>query len=189
MTGLRILLAEDSPFNQKLALGVLGKRGHQLTVANNGSEAVNQAASRDFDLIFMDIQMPEMDGLEATKRIRVREGETGCRVPIIAMTAQAVKGMRERCLSVGMDDYLVKPVRAREIYDKIEALFASREVIAPAPRHAVARESALPPAKRLQVRAPLPSAAGPSCPPSIGTRRSPSSTETASFWVKSSPPS
>jgi PAS domain S-box-containing protein len=127
VTGLRILLAEDSPFNQKLAVGVLGKRGHQLTVANNGHEAVALAASREFDLIFMDIQMPEMDGLEATKRIRARERETGRRVPIIAMTAQAVKGMRERCLSVGMDDYLVKPVRAREIYDKLETLFANRE--------------------------------------------------------------
>ncbi|HXY36934.1 MAG TPA: response regulator [Planctomycetaceae bacterium] len=126
VTGLRILLAEDSPFNQKLALGVLGKRGHELTVANNGHEAVALAAARDFDLIFMDIQMPEMDGLEAAKRIRARERETGRRVPIIAMTAQAVKGMRERCLSVGMDDYLVKPVRAREIYDKLEALFANQ---------------------------------------------------------------
>ncbi len=126
VSGLRILLAEDSPFNQKLAQGVLGKRGHQLTIANNGREAVALADSSDFDLIFMDIQMPEMDGLEATKRIRSREEETGRRVPIIAMTAQAVKGMRERCLSVGMDDYLVKPVRAREIYDKIESLFADR---------------------------------------------------------------
>jgi two-component system, sensor histidine kinase and response regulator len=133
VTGLRILLAEDSPFNQKLVLGVLGKRGHELTVANNGQEAVALAASRDFDLIFMDIQMPEMDGLEATKRIRARERETGRRVPIIAMTAQAIKGMRERCLSVGMDDYLVKPVRAREIYDKLEALFANRAAFATSP--------------------------------------------------------
>jgi two-component system sensor histidine kinase/response regulator len=131
VSGLRILLAEDSPFNQKLAQGVLGKRGHQLTIANNGREAVALADSREFDLIFMDIQMPEMDGLEATKRIRTREEETGRRVPIIAMTAQAVKGMRERCLSVGMDDYLVKPVRAREIYDKIEALFADRATASP----------------------------------------------------------
>src|SRR5580704_957488 len=133
VTGLRVLLAENSPFNQKLAQGVLGKRGHELTVANNGHEAVALAASRDFDLIFMDIQMPEMDGLEATKRIRAREQETGRRVPIIAMTAQAVKGMRERCLSVGMDDYLVKPVRAREIYDKLESLFGNRAALSPAP--------------------------------------------------------
>ncbi len=126
VTGLKILLAEDSPFNQKLAVGVLGKRGHHVVVANTGHEAVALAAGQHFDLIFMDIQMPEMDGLEATRRIRSRDPERGRRVPIIAMTAQAMKGMRERCLSVGMDDYLVKPVRAREIYDKIETLFAAR---------------------------------------------------------------
>jgi two-component system, sensor histidine kinase and response regulator len=135
VTGLQILLAEDSPFNQKLAIGVLGKRGHDLVVANNGQEAVALAASREFDLIFMDIQMPEMDGLEATKRIRARERDGGHRrVPIIAMTAQAIKGMRERCLSVGMDDYLIKPVRAREIYDKLETLFVNSDRVAPPPR-------------------------------------------------------
>jgi PAS domain S-box-containing protein len=140
VTGLKILLAEDSPFNQKLALGVLGKRGHHVVVANTGHEAVALAADQHFDLIFMDIQMPEMDGLEATRRIRSRDPERGRRVPIIAMTAQAMKGMRERCLSVGMDDYLVKPVRAREIYDKIETLFSSRgEVRAvPSPESAAA---------------------------------------------------
>ena len=185
VTGLRILLAEDSPFNQKLALGVLGKRGHELTVANNGHEAVALAASRDFDLIFMDIQMPEMDGLEATKRIRERERETGRRVPIIAMTAQAVKGMRERCLSVGMDDYLVKPVRAREIYDKIESLFGNRAVSARLPAGArprrpnAASDAAVCHSRRDADR---------NRPPSIGIRRSPSSTETASCWGKSSRP-
>jgi two-component system, sensor histidine kinase and response regulator len=138
VTGLKILLAEDSPFNQKLAVGVLGKRGHHVVVANTGHEAVALAAGQHFDLIFMDIQMPEMDGLEATRRIRLRDPERGRRVPIIAMTAQAMKGMRERCLSVGMDDYLVKPVRAREIYDKIETLFASRG----APRSVPSQDSA-----------------------------------------------
>ena len=133
VSGLKILLAEDSPFNQKLAVGVLGKRGHQVTVASTGHEAVARAAASEFDLIFMDIQMPEMDGLEATRRVRAHELESGRRVPIIAMTAQAMKGMRERCLSVGMDDYLVKPVRAREIYDKIESLFLSRPISPAAP--------------------------------------------------------
>ncbi len=161
VSGLKILLAEDSPFNQKLAAGVLGKRGHELTVANNGHEAVALAAGRDFDLIFMDIQMPEMDGLESTKRIRAREQETGRRVPIIAMTAQAVKGMRERCLSVGMDDYLVKPVRAREIYDKIETLFAGRQPTAP-----IAPASAVAPA---QNAAPAPAAPPLPESPAIGT--------------------
>src|SRR5205807_1877340 len=96
------------------------------TIANNGHEAARFAASEAFDLILMDIQMPEMDGLEATRRIRAFESKGGQRVPIIAMTAQAMKGMRERCLSVGMDDYLVKPVRAQEIHDKIESLFSAR---------------------------------------------------------------
>jgi PAS domain S-box-containing protein len=143
VTGLQILLAEDSPFNQKLALGVLGKRGHQVHIANNGHEAVALAATREFDLIFMDIQMPRMDGLEATKRIRDVEQGNGRHIPIVAMTAQAMKGMRERCLSVGMDDYLVKPVRAREIYDKIESLFANR-VPAPAATLQRAAEQAPP---------------------------------------------
>jgi len=120
LTGLRILLTEDSLYNQKLARGVLGKRGHEVTVANNGREAVDAVRKQNFDLILMDIQMPEMDGLEATRVIRSREAETGTRVPIIAMTAQAMKGVRERCLEVGMDDYLVKPVRARELHDTIE---------------------------------------------------------------------
>jgi two-component system, sensor histidine kinase and response regulator len=140
VSGLRILLAEDSPFNQKLALGVLGKRGHQIVVANTGHEAVALAAKNEFDLIFMDIQMPEMDGLEATRRIRANEQERNRRTPIIAMTAQAMKGMRERCLSVGMDDYLVKPVRARELYDKIESLFAKRPTAPPVPDPAPATD-------------------------------------------------
>jgi two-component system, sensor histidine kinase and response regulator len=143
VTGLKILLAEDSPFNQKLALGVLGKRGHHVTVAQTGHEAVSQAANNEFDLIFMDIQMPEMDGLEATRRIRAHEQGRGRRTPIIAMTAQAMKGMRERCLSVGMDDYLVKPVRARELYDKIESLFAKRPVAPVAPEPVPASGNAI----------------------------------------------
>ncbi|MGE3317519.1 MAG: response regulator, partial [Planctomycetaceae bacterium] len=119
--GLQILLTEDSLYNQKLALGVLGKRGHVVTIANNGREAVEAVRKRKFDLILMDIQMPEMDGLEATKIIRAREREaSSVRTPIIAMTAQAMKGVREKCLAVGMDDYLVKPVRARELHETIE---------------------------------------------------------------------
>lgn len=124
--GLEILLTEDSLYNQKLALGVLGKRGHVVTIANNGREAVDAVRKRKFDLILMDIQMPEMDGLEATKIIRARERESASvRTPIIAMTAQAMKGVREKCLAVGMDDYLVKPVRARELHETIERLFGS----------------------------------------------------------------
>ncbi len=116
--GLRILLAEDSLYNQKLAQGVLAKRQHIVTVANNGREAIEAARKQPFDLILMDIQMPEVDGLEATREIRARE--RGPRVPIIAMTAQAMKGVREKCLAAGMDEYLVKPVRARDLYETIE---------------------------------------------------------------------
>jgi CheY-like chemotaxis protein len=119
---LRILLAEDNVVNQKLAVGVLEKQGHHVTIANTGKEAVQAQESRDFDLILMDVQMPEMDGFEATKAIRAREGETGGHVPIIAMTAHALKGDRERCLAAGMDDYIAKPIRARELAQRFAAV-------------------------------------------------------------------
>ncbi|MGH7201283.1 MAG: response regulator, partial [Planctomycetaceae bacterium] len=117
---------EDSPYNQKLALGVLGKRGHRVTVAADGTEAVALARQRDYDVILMDVQMPEMDGLEATRCIRRTERETGGHVPIIAMTAQAMKGDRERCLEAGMDDYLMKPIRGRQLHAAIDAQFSDR---------------------------------------------------------------
>jgi len=119
---LRILLAEDSLYNQKLAVGLLERKGHQVTVANNGREAVALAASEPFDLVLMDVQMPEMDGLEATRLIRAAEQQRGGHLPIVAMTAQALKGDRERCLEVGMDDYLAKPIRAHQLYAVIDAL-------------------------------------------------------------------
>ena len=112
---LDILLTEDSIYNQKLALGVLGRSGHRVDVACNGQEAVDAVARKVYDLILMDVQMPVMDGLEATRQIRRRERSTGTHVPVIAMTAQAMKGDRERCLDAGMDDYLAKPVRAAEL--------------------------------------------------------------------------
>jgi CheY-like chemotaxis protein/HPt (histidine-containing phosphotransfer) domain-containing protein len=117
---LDILLVEDSLYNQRLAQGVLSKMGHRVTVAETGTQAVEAHRRRRFDLILMDVQMPEMDGLEATRRIRAREAGSGDRVPIIAMTAQALKGDRERCLESGMDDYLAKPVRAAELRAKIQ---------------------------------------------------------------------
>ena len=122
LRGLRVLLAEDSLYNQKLAVGLLEKRGHRATVAGNGAEALDELAHGVFDLVLMDVQMPDVDGLEATRRIRARERETGGHVPIIAMTAQALQGDRERCLAAGMDDYLSKPVRARQLYDVIDRL-------------------------------------------------------------------
>ncbi|MFQ5730990.1 MAG: response regulator [Planctomycetaceae bacterium] len=144
-TGLNILLVEDSLYNQKLAQGVLLKFGHHVTVAETGVQAVNAARLISFDLILMDVQMPEMDGLEATRRIRARERETGDHVPIIAMTAQALRGDRERCLDAGMDDYLSKPVRAADLRNKIDSVCGeSRQAepsASPAPRP---RSEALP---------------------------------------------
>ena len=119
---LKILLVEDSLYNQKLAVGVLQKRGHHVSVAENGKEAIAAVEREQFDLVLMDIQMPVMDGLEATQVIRNRERQSGRHVPIIAMTAQAMSGDRERCLEVGMDGYLSKPVRAAKLYEAIESI-------------------------------------------------------------------
>ncbi|RPI88023.1 MAG: sensor histidine kinase, partial [Planctomycetaceae bacterium] len=124
LTGLRILLAEDSLYNQKLAVGLLEKRGHQVSVAGNGAEAVEQVSRGSFDLVLMDVQMPDVDGLEATRQIRALEEQTGDHVPIVAMTAQALQGDREKCLDAGMDDYLTKPVRSQQLYETIAAVLA-----------------------------------------------------------------
>ncbi|MBC7822001.1 MAG: response regulator, partial [Planctomycetaceae bacterium] len=122
-TALRVLLVEDSLFNQKLAIALLEKRGHQVVLANNGREAVELFFRQPFDRVLMDVQMPEMDGLEATQVIRQREARTGSHVPIIAMTAQAMTGDRERCLAAGMDEYLTKPIRSDLMYETLEADF------------------------------------------------------------------
>jgi CheY-like chemotaxis protein/HPt (histidine-containing phosphotransfer) domain-containing protein len=120
---LRILLAEDSLVNQKLALGLMGKHGHHVTAVQSGRQALEAVANNEFDLVLMDIQMPELDGLSATREIRQIERETGRHLPIVAMTAHALKGDREQCLAAGMDGYVTKPVRARELFDAIaEAL-------------------------------------------------------------------
>lgn len=108
---LKILLAEDSYPNQRLAVGLLSKWGHTVTVANNGLEAVEYYQAEEFDLILMDVQMPEMDGYKATAVIREYETRSGKHLPIIAMTANAMKGDREECLAAGMDDYVAKPIR------------------------------------------------------------------------------
>jgi CheY-like chemotaxis protein len=125
--GLRILLAEDSPVNQKLAIALLEGCGHQVVVAQNGQEAVAATESQSFDLILMDVQMPEMDGLEATAAIRNRERSVGTRIPIIAMTAYALKGDRERFLAAGMDGYVAKPIQVEALFDAIDALFPGRQ--------------------------------------------------------------
>jgi two-component system, sensor histidine kinase and response regulator len=120
---LRILLAEDSVVNQKLAVALLRRQGHTVTIASNGLEAVEAVDRETFDLILMDVQMPEMDGLEATAAIRVNQGASGLHTPIIAMTAHALKGDRERCLEAGMDGYVAKPIRPQELYQALAAAF------------------------------------------------------------------
>ena len=120
---LKILLAEDSLVNQTLAIAVLEKWGHTLSVANNGLEAVQASAEEDFDLILMDIQMVEMDGLQATRKIRARESGSSTRVPIVAMTANAMKGDEKTCLEAGMDGYVAKPFRIAELMDALLSLF------------------------------------------------------------------
>ena len=112
---LRVLLAEDNPVNQTLAMRILEKLGHKVQVVNNGREALGRSQAEEFDLILMDVQMPEMDGLEATTAIRAVEASTEKHVPIVAMTAHAMKGDREKCLSAGMDGYLSKPIRIDEL--------------------------------------------------------------------------
>ncbi|MGA2435327.1 MAG: ATP-binding protein, partial [Bryobacteraceae bacterium] len=118
--GAKILLVEDNAVNQKLAMRLLEKRGHKVTLAANGRDAVAAAGNEHFDLILMDVQMPVMDGFAATAAIREREKATGAHTPIVAMTAHALLGYQERCLAAGMDAYLSKPVRAEELYAALE---------------------------------------------------------------------
>jgi len=119
---LRILLAEDNIVNQKLAVRLLEKRGHVVAVVGDGKEAIEALDKDRFDLVLMDVQMPQMDGFEATALIRESEATTGVHLPIIAMTAHAMKGDRERCLGAGFDGYVPKPVRSQELFDAIEML-------------------------------------------------------------------
>ncbi len=119
---LRILVAEDNLVNQRLALRMLERLGHSVTLANNGKEAVDIAGGEAFDVILMDIQMPVLGGLEATAAIRRHEEKTGSRIPIIALTAHAMKGDRERCLEAGMDGYLAKPIHSQELYNLLSAV-------------------------------------------------------------------
>ena len=116
---LDVLLAEDSLVNQKLAVGLLQREGHTVTVANHGREVLAAMESGRFDLILMDVQMPEMDGLDATRSIRSWEQGTDRHIPIIAMTAHAMKGDRQRCLDAGMDGYIAKPIRMKQLFQTI----------------------------------------------------------------------
>jgi CheY-like chemotaxis protein len=124
---LNILLAEDNPVNQKLAVRLLEKEGHKVVLATTGREALNaweQGSPPGFDIVLMDIQMPEMDGMEATAAIREREKSSGRHLPIVAMTAHAMRGDRERCLAGGMDGYISKPIHPRNLFAEIERCLA-----------------------------------------------------------------
>jgi CheY-like chemotaxis protein len=116
----RILLAEDNAINQTLMVRLLTKLGHEAVVANNGKEALDRLRQEQFDMIFMDVQMPELDGFAATAQIRAEEKKTGKHIPIVAMTAHALKGDRERCLEAGMESYICKPVDFKQVQQEIE---------------------------------------------------------------------
>ncbi len=124
---LRILLAEDNLVNQRLAARLLEKRGHTVVVAGNGREALKAFENEDFDLLLMDLQMPEMDGFEATVAIRKKEKDSGNHLPIVVLTAHAMKGDREKCLAVGMNEYLTKPIRPQELDELLEIYVARRK--------------------------------------------------------------
>jgi two-component system, sensor histidine kinase and response regulator len=129
---LRILLAEDNVVNKKVAARVLERRGHSVTLANNGVEAMTLCARDTFDLILMDIQMPEMNGYEATTAIRDLERKTGAHIPIVALTAHAMTGDQDHCLAAGMDDYISKPIHLEELLQKVERFSPSTT---PSPAH------------------------------------------------------
>jgi len=123
---LHVLLAEDNAVNQRLAASLLERRGHKVTIAGNGREAVDAVQQRAFDVVLMDVQMPEMGGFEATAAIRAAEQERGSHLPIIAMTAHAMKGDRERCLAAGMDEYITKPLDPRQLCAVVERMAEGR---------------------------------------------------------------
>ena len=122
---LRILLVEDNAVNQMLAMRLLEKQGHSVAIANNGREALVFLERESFDAALMDVQMPEMDGFEAAAAIREREKSTGQHMPIIAMTAHAMQGDRERCLAAGMDGYTAKPIQAQRLFDTLDEILSA----------------------------------------------------------------
>ena len=124
VTPVRVLLAEDNPVNQKLAQRLLERAGHTVTLVDNGRLAVEAVSANSFDVVLMDVQMPNMDGLEATRRLRA--SERGRRLHVVAMTANAMQGDRERCIDAGMDDYVPKPVTPDYLARALEALTPAR---------------------------------------------------------------
>jgi len=128
---LRVLLAEDNAVNQKLACRLMEKRGHSVVVAGTGRAVLEALENQEFDLILMDVQMPDMDGFEATEAIREREKSSGKHLPIIAMTAHAMAGDREHCLAAGMDGYVPKPISPQELEKEIDRLRAAGDTPRP----------------------------------------------------------
>jgi PAS domain S-box-containing protein len=122
LAGLRVLVAEDNPINQKVLLQMLERQGCLVTIVGNGRTAVSVSAHQDFDVLLMDIQMPELDGVSAAKEIRLREQKSGQHLSIIALTANAMAGERERCTRAGMDDYLTKPLQTKLLYEALRKL-------------------------------------------------------------------
>ena len=126
--GIRLLLTEDNPVNQKVAAAMLIQKGFEVEIANNGKEAIEKLSREDFDLVLMDVQMPVLDGLQATEAIRLNERDTDKHIPIVAMTAHAMKGDREKCIAAGMDDYLTKPIQTDQLYSTILFWTQAKEV-------------------------------------------------------------
>jgi CheY-like chemotaxis protein len=119
---LRILLAEDNPANQKVALHFLDQRGHAVEIAQDGLQALEMIRQKGYDVVLMDVEMPETDGFEATSAIRAMPDPRQAKLPIVALTAHALKGDQERCLAAGMDGYLSKPISAEELIAMVERL-------------------------------------------------------------------
>jgi CheY-like chemotaxis protein len=132
-----VLVAEDNPVNQQVASGLLEHAGHVPSVATNGREVLALLENEAFDLVLMDVQMPGMDGLEATAAIRARERGTGAHLPIVALTAHVMKGDAERCLAAGMDGYLTKPLQLRELEDEVARVLEGRAPAAAPPSPAL----------------------------------------------------
>jgi CheY-like chemotaxis protein len=128
---LRILIVEDNPVNRTLTIRLVEKEGHTAVSATTGREALAALESEHFDVVLMDLQMPDMDGFEATAAVRVKERETGAHLPIIALTASAMEGDRKRCVDSGMDGYVTKPIQVTEMFAEIERVLSIAKGQAP----------------------------------------------------------
>lgn len=141
---MRILVVEDNSVSRDLAMHMLRQMGHEVSMAGNGREAVERQAEKPFDLIVMDVWMPEMDGLEACRKIREGEVGTGRRTPIIALTAHAIRGDRDACLASGMDEYLTKPIRRQILVEAIQRVTSGTPLTAAAPAGSAGISSSVP---------------------------------------------